>query len=129
MNHNEQVEYNARKLAHYNQWLLDPKREAGTIYPGFPEDLAAGKRVKTSAEFAAAAAAKDKPAKAKPAAKAKRPARTRGDGPTKQELATKIYNRFAGDKHATIEAIQMELGMTPAGATTYFYNAKKLSGE
>ena len=133
MNMNERNEYMSRKLAHYNEWLLDPKRDVSDgPYPGFPEDLAAGIRVKKSSEFGKPAA--EKPAKkaaAKPAAKPtakKRAKREHGDGPTKQELACKIYQRFAGDKHATIEAIQMELGMTPAGATTYFYNARKIEG-
>lgn len=27
-----------RRLDHYNKWLCDPKRELGTIYPGFPGD-------------------------------------------------------------------------------------------
>ena len=34
----EQNEYYVRKLAHYNKWLMDPKRPLGEAYPGFPED-------------------------------------------------------------------------------------------
>jgi hypothetical protein len=27
-----------RRLDHYNKWLCDPKRELGTVYPGYPRD-------------------------------------------------------------------------------------------
>lgn len=126
---NERNEYMSRKLAHYNQWLLDPKREFGTVYPGFPEDQPAVKRAKKIAADVVVEAKATAKAKTPPAKKVvkKRPARS-GDGPTKQDLACKIYQRFAGDKASTIEAIQAELGMTPAGATTYFYNARKIEG-
>lgn len=46
---------------------------------------------------------------------------------TKQEAAVEIYKRLSGDKAAVIAAIMSELGMSTAGATTYFYNAKKLA--
>lgn len=126
---NERNEYLSRKLAHYNEWLLDPKREFGTVYPGFPEDQSVVKRARKVATEVIVEAKKTAKAKTPPAKKVtkKRPARS-GDGPTKQDLACKIYQRFAGDKASTIEAIQAELGMTTAGATTYFYNARKIEG-
>lgn len=48
-------------------------------------------------------------------------------GPTKQSKAVEIYKRLKGEKNATIAAIRTELEMTEAGATTYFYNAKKIA--
>jgi hypothetical protein len=127
MNFNERNEYMSRKLAHYNEWLLDPKREFGKPYPGFPEDQPKVKQAQKNAADVVVAAKAEAKAKTPPAKKAvkKRPARS-DDGPTKQDLACKIYQRFAGDKASTIEAIQNELGMTQAGATTYFYNARKI---
>lgn len=74
------------------------------------------------------AKAKDKPKAAeKPAEKPKgRTKRARGEGPTKQDKAVEIFKRLNGDKGQTIVAIQAELGMSQAGATTYFYNSKRI---
>lgn len=126
MNLNAHNDYLQRKLDHYNAWLLDDKREMGKPYPGFPEDvkLKAGRAVlqaeaKAKVEAKAAKAAKPKAVKAKRAPKA--------SGPTKQDRAVEIYKRLSGDKAQVISAIQTELGMSVAGATTYFYNAKKLA--
>lgn len=44
---------------------------------------------------------------------------------TKASQAQDIYTKFSGDKNQVIEAFIAELGMSKAGATTYFYNAKK----
>ena len=125
---NEHNDYLQRKLAHYNAWLLDPKREVGSgPYPGFPDDIARTKGVaKLKAEFAAKAEVK---AKAKAAAPKKEHAKRakRTDGPTKQDRTVEIYRELNGDKATVISAIQERLGMSVAGATTYFYNAKKLA--
>lgn len=128
MDFNTYHNYLDRKLAHYNAWLLDSKREFGKPYPGFPEDMKKGKKMQSPviADMAATlSGAKAAPAKAKPA-KAK--AARKSEGPkagTKSQLAVEIYKRLAGDKAAVIAAIQDELKMSLAGATTYFYNAKK----
>lgn len=45
---------------------------------------------------------------------------------TKQAKAVEIFKRMNGSKEA-VTTIMQELGMSKAGATTYFYNAKKLS--
>jgi hypothetical protein len=29
-----------RKINHYNKWMLDPKRDPNSRYPGFPEEIA-----------------------------------------------------------------------------------------
>ena len=127
MNLNAHNDYLQRKLDHYNAWLMDPKRELGSgPYPGFPEDVKvkAGRAImqaeaKAKVEAKAAKAAKPKAVKAKRAPKA--------SGPTKQDRAVEIFKRLSGDKAQVISAIQTELGMSVAGATTYFYNAKKLA--
>ena len=115
--------YLTRKLAHYNAWLTDPKRKFGTIYPGFPEEHPA-----VVAEKAAAAAAPKpaaKPKADKPKAKAEKKAKSAGG--SKQDRALEIFREFSGDRKLVIAAIQDRLAMSAAGATTYFYNAKKLA--
>jgi hypothetical protein len=120
MNMNDRAEYGTRKLQHYNKWLLDPKRKVEDgPYPGFPEDLKPKRAVKP--EIVVKPAAKVKA----PAVKTKKRAARAGDGPTKQMLANDIFARLGGDKAAVIAAIQLDLGMSLAGATTYFYNARK----
>lgn len=47
---------------------------------------------------------------------------------TKQDRAVAIFKRCEGKRKETIAAIVHELAMSEAGATTYFYNAKKLVG-
>lgn len=134
MANNEHSEYLDRKLAHYNVWLLDKNREFGKPYPGFPEDLKRNKGKKMQSNVIAdmtevlsgtkapVAASKAKAVKAKTAKKS--------DGPragSKGDMALAIYKRLNGDKTSVISAIQTEIGMSQAGATTYFYNAKKLA--
>lgn len=46
---------------------------------------------------------------------------------TKQEAALAIFQRHNGNRKAVIADIQNELGMSNAGATTYYYNAKRFS--
>lgn len=134
MANNEHSEYLDRKLAHYNEWLLDKNREFGVPYKGFPEDLIKlkGKKKMPSNVIAdmtqVLTGAKAAPAASK--AKAKPKAAKKSDGPragSKGDLALAIYKRLDGDKTAVISAIQTEIGMSQAGATTYFYNAKKLA--
>ena len=119
-----------RKLDHYNAWLLNPKRKVEDgPYKGFPEEVErAAKLAKGRAIMEAERAAKPaKPAKVvKTKVAAKRP---RTGGPTKQERALEIYRDFAGQsKDNVIAKIREQLDMSPAGATTYYYNAKKLAG-
>ena len=125
MSLNERNDYMTRKLEHYNKWLLDPKREFGKPYTGFPEDLVKPKRAAKAEIIAKPAVKVNAPrVKAAPVKTKKRAARA-GNGPTKQMLANDIFARLGGDKAAVIAAIQLDLGMSLAGATTYFYNAKK----
>ena len=130
MGTNEHNDYLTRKLAHYNEWLLDPKRKAGSgPYPGFPEDVELEKAVRKMQAEAVAKVKTERWKNANAAApkkeRAKRAKRT--EGPTKQDRAVEIYRELNGDKATVISAIQERLGMSVAGATTYFYNAKKLA--
>ena len=141
MDHNEYNAYLDRKLAHYNVWLVDNSREAGKPYPGFPEDKQARpvkfrmKNMQVMNAFqqydndvAERRAASSLVAKAEKAPKvAKEPKAPRASGPTKADRALEIFKRLSGDKAAVIAAIKDELSMSDAGATTYFYNAKKLA--
>lgn len=45
---------------------------------------------------------------------------------TKSARALEIFKEFGGDKQLTIAAYMDQLSMSKAGATTYFYNAKKV---
>lgn len=137
MDHNAYNAYLDRKLAHYNAWLVDNSREIGKPYPGFPEDKQARpvkfrmKNMQTMNAFEQldhdlkARSAKPKAEKAPKVAK--EPRAPRSSGPTKADRALEIFKRLAGDKAAVIAAIKDELSMSDAGATTYFYNAKKLA--
>ncbi len=125
--YNDYNDYLTRKLAHYNEWLGDPKRTfKDGPYPGFPEDLEHAARIQSFKK----AAAQEFEKKANPPIerkkKSKKAKKTADGGPTKQERAVDIFKRLSGEKAATIQAIQDELGMSLAGAPTYFYNAKKL---
>lgn len=128
----EHNDFLTRKLAHYNEWLMNPDRTIDDgPYPGFPEELALVEgRKQLAAEMAAKTVAKAaaKPDRGAPARKERKVrARKEGSGPTKQDRAVEIYKQLKGDKAQVIETIQTDLGMSLAGATTYFYNAKKLA--
>lgn len=137
MDHNEYNAYLDRKLAHYNVWLVDNSREIGKPYPGFPEDKQARpvkfrmKNMQTMNAFeqfdSDMKARSAKPVAVKAPKVAKEPRAPRATGPTKADRALEIFKRLGGDKAAVIAAIKDELSMSDAGATTYFYNAKKLA--
>jgi len=129
----EDQDYLTRKLAHYNAWLGDPKRPLTSTYPGFPEPRPGeapakaakpkGKKLTVieqieKVQAKAEAKAEKKAVKAKPA---------KSTGVSKQDRAVEIYREFNGDRKQTIQSIMERLGMSTAGATTYFYNAKKLA--
>lgn len=136
MTHNEWNDYCTRKLAHYNQWLLNLKRTPGEPYPGFPEDgkqirATAPKPVENAVETILPAVkptikSKGKPKMEQTKVAKKRPARVAGKGPTKQEIAVEIYKSLGGDKAAVIAAIVEETGTSVAGGTTFFYGAKRI---
>ena len=128
----QENDYLTRKLAHYNAWLGDTKRPLTSKYPGFPEPRPGeapakvakpkGKKL-TAVEQLEKVQAKAEAKVEKKAAKAK-PAKSVGG--SKQDRAVALFKEFNGDRKQTIQAIMEQLGMSTAGATTYFYNAKKL---
>lgn len=120
-------DYLTRKLEHYNKWLLDPKRPAGEIYGGFPEDLKQAKAVaKLKADMEKKAVVKEKIVRPPKAKRAKRASRQ--EGPTKLEQAVELYKaNLHLSKDNMISLIQEKLVMSLAGATTYYYNARKVN--
>jgi hypothetical protein len=138
--HNDYNHYCARKLAHYNEWLCDNRRAVGVPYKGFPEDQefitvngVNMNGIESMVEQLTGTSVIPQgalPTRQKKVSKAKssgpKAARKAKTG-TKQEAAVAIFKRLNGDKASTISAIMDELGMSTAGATTYFYNSKKLA--
>lgn len=119
------------RLNHYNDWLMDDKRDSGSTYPGYPGDQGK-KSTKIVVEKPVVA-----PVKQKKGVKAVNKIETVGvkmmktrvtRGPkagTKQDCANKLVAKLGTtDKHAVISEIMAQLSMSKAGATTYFHNAK-----
>lgn len=94
--------YNERRIAHYNEWIKENKGP----YPGFPPDLELAYGIEML----------------KRDMQAKKKAKNTG---SKTAKAVEIYKKHNGNKALIIEEYQNTLGMTKAGATTYYYNAKK----
>ena len=113
---NMDTEQQAAKLAHYNQWLLDPTREFGTVYPGFPESTKRKIRVPEVV------------ATVKPAAAAKvvKKARAQKGGTNRERVAQLVqgmpFNTKA-DKERMVAKIIELLGVTRSNAAVYAYNA------
>ena len=99
----------ARKALHDRIGYVDPK--------GYFHQK--GKKVESEVVTETKAVKSEKPAKAKNVAKR---------AGSKGEAALEIFKRFSGARAEVITAIQNELGMSKAGATTYFYNAKRIVG-
>lgn len=114
-------DYMQRKLDHYNAWLLDPKRDVGAgPYPGFPEDLALerGRKITLAVhqEKVAKKAAKTKVVRA----------RSAPGQPTKLDRAKELRASNPGASRESLIGIFMDqLGMSKAGATTYYYSSGK----
>jgi hypothetical protein len=117
-------DYMQRKLNHYNEWLLNPKRAVGTgPYPGFPEDLALERGHKITLAIHQEKIAKKKAAASKP--KALR-ARSAPGQPTKLDRAKALRVSNPGaSKDTLISMFIDQLGMSKAGATTYYYSSAK----
>ncbi len=124
-------DYGTRKLAHYNEWLLNPKRPAdGVPYPGFPEDVALERaRESLKKEYAKKAFTNIVKQVTKGAVVSKRiNTGTTANPRTKQMFANQVYNeriKLGESRDQIVNEIMERVGMSKAGATTYFYNAKK----
>lgn len=109
-------DYLTAKLAHYNAWLLDPKRPFGVAYAGFPEEI---QPAKTKRVVAVAPKATKK---VKVSTTVLRAPKTG----TKLEQAKVLFSNTPGFSRSQIIELFMErLGMSKAGATTYYYSAQK----
>jgi predicted secreted protein len=97
--------YNERRIAHYNEWVKENKGP----YPGFPPELELQEGIELL----------------KRDMQRKNKAKKTGSTGLKTAKAVEIYKKHNGNKALVIEEYQKTLGMTKAGATTYFYNAKK----
>lgn len=128
---NDYNEYLDRKLKHYNQWLMDPKRDLKIPkpYPGFPEDLEHQRGIESLRnDFSKRQEVKEKQQNEISVDKPKKVRVKKVEGPSRQVQAQEIYKRLNGDRTTVVQAIQDELGMPPGSAMTYFYNAKKAVG-
>ncbi len=113
------ADFGTRKLAHYNAWLLNPNRPDGERYPGFPEEL----QLNAARARLVASYGKQKVARKATPVRERKPKEVKAG--TKLAQAVDIFRKLGGDKAAVIAEIQAACGMSLAGATTYFYNAKK----
>jgi hypothetical protein len=126
----KQAEYTER-LRHYNEWLMDDTRDVTSTYPGFPGD---SKKEKTTVMVDKPEVAPINPKKgSKNSMKiqnvsmkvASTQVMKRPKASTKQANAITIVQNVGIDKkHDAIAKIMADLGMSKAGATTYFHNAR-----
>lgn len=119
------------RLNHYNDWLLDDKRDSGSTYPGYPGDKAKKPSnvkvekpkvapVKTPKKGKSVMSIQTVGVKISRTAMAKAP-----KAGSKQAKANEIVMRIGvANKVQAIEAIMAEASMSKAGATTYFHNAR-----
>ena len=119
------------RLNHYNDWLMDDKRDFGTTYPGYPGDKTQKptrakveqpviKPVKTPKKGKSAMSIQTVGVKVSRTAMVKAP-----KAGSKQAKANEIVQRIGvANKSQAIEAIMAEASMSKAGATTYFHNAR-----
>lgn len=115
------------RLNHYNDWLMDDKRETGSTYPGYPGD----KAVKPTKNKVVTPVKTPKKGKSvmkieTTGVKIARTAVTKAPkAGSKQAKANEIVMRIGvANKSQAIEAIMAEASMSKAGATTYFHNAR-----
>lgn len=119
------------RLNHYNDWLMDDKRDFASTYPGYPGDK--GKKPTTVVVEKPKVAPVKRPKKGKSVMSIEtvgiKVARTTvNKAPktgTKQAKAIEIVRKLGVEQKAqAIDAIMSELSMSKAGATTYFHNSR-----
>jgi hypothetical protein len=109
------------RLAHYNKWLMDPKRPLGEPYPGYPGDRKTKRAAKVSTE---------------PVALKPKKSRNTHTEDTKGYMMTKVTNlsratdivRANPDRAVAIATIVETLGVTRSNAYVYFTKAVKALG-
>lgn len=108
----QQISLAEQKLAHYNAWLLAPNREVGTAYPGFP-----------GAVRTIAVAPKTPKTPKVPKTVIKTPKKS---GPSKLDQARVLFRENSKLSRVNMIALFVEkVGLTPSGASTYYYNVQK----
>jgi hypothetical protein len=115
------------RLNHYNDWLMDDKRDFGTTYPGYPGDKAEkAKKTKVVTPVKPPKKGKSVMSIQTVGVKIARTAVTKAPkAGSKQAKANEIVMRIGvTNKTQAIEAIMAEASMSKAGATTYFHNAR-----
>lgn len=111
------------RLDHYNQWLLDPKRVPGTVYPGYPEE----KKARTSRKVTSVTV--DAPTK-------KRYNQRIVTKILKGNMMTKVTNlsratdivKASANKAEAIAKIVETLSVTKSNAFVYYTKAQKALG-
>ena len=116
-----------KRLDHYNKWLLDPKRENGSVYPGYPEDKKAPKSRKKGKKMEAVAVdtVVTKPTKV---AKAESPAKAPRDGSKLSKAVEVVKATGKDDKEACLVAIVSALAVTRGNASIYYAKSLALLG-
>ena len=126
------------RLKHYNEWLTDKTRNFTSLYPGYPGD--AEKKNTTLPGYPGIVVENPEttPIKSTKGSKnsmniqnvgvkvASTQVMKRPKASTKQANAITIVQNVGIDKkHDAIAKIMTDLGMSKAGATTYFHNARR----
>lgn len=119
-----------KRLDHYNKWLLDPKREAGTVYPGYPADkkAALSRKKGKMMEAVVETVVETKPVAKAPKVTAPKAEKTVRTG-TKLSKATEVVKATGkDDKEACLKAIVEALSVTRGNASIYYTKALALLG-
>jgi len=133
-----------QKLEHYNQWLMDPKRELTAIYPGYEEpneinDLGTGadrkvkkpkkikelRSVQKSVALSTGAPTIDVSVKTSHTSQGNNMAKV-----TNLSRCTAIFNEFPGaPRSLLLTKFMEELGITRSNAFVYLSKVEKAVGE
>ena len=118
-----------KRLDHYNKWLLDPKREFGTTYPGYPEDVKKpiSRKKGKMMEAVAVDTKVSKPVKVTKV-KAESPAKAPRDGSKLSKALEVVKATGKDDKEACLVAIVNALSVTRGNASIYYAKSLAILG-
>lgn len=102
------------RLDHYNKWLMDPKREFTSVYPGFPGDRKSNRK------------SSKKPVAPKPETRYNESS-VKEKQMSKLSIATDIVKNSASKQEAMTKIMET-LGVTKSNAYVYFTKATKALG-
>lgn len=111
-----------KRLDHYNRWLLDPKREAGTTYPGYPEDrkVKSRKKGRIMEQVAVDTGVMKNVVKTVKAVKAPKAPR---EGTKLSKAIVIVKDTGKDDKEACLKALVEALAITRGNASIYYAKA------